>query len=137
MPLNNAIYDSGRDIIFAIRGGYVYQMDSDTGAKVYFTMTKQGATTPQHIISKTTGGGADVVIDTGLTGALPFNIRYRSSNDRIYVPTWEDNSVVIIDPSSDTVETIKTGFDSPFDVVFTASKAFAVQHGSEGLKEIV
>lgn len=107
------------------------------GAKLYFTMTKRGATTPQHILSKTTSGGADVVIDTGRPNALPFNIRYRLTNDRIYVPTWQDDTVVIIDPTTDTVESVKVGFDSPFDVVFTPTKAWAVQHGPQGLKEIV
>lgn len=108
-----------------------------TGAKLYFTMTKQGATTPRHVLVIDTAGAGEGLIDTGRANALPFNIRYRASTDRIYVPTWQDDTVVIIDPTTDTVESVKTGFDSPFDVVFTGSKAWAVQHGNIGLKEIV
>jgi len=66
----------------------------------------------------------------------PFCVRYNSNDGLIYVPCYGENTVVIIDPATDTVTATKTGFDSPFDVVFTPTKAFAVQHGIIGLKEI-
>ena len=42
----------------------------------------------------------------------------------------------MIDPTDDSF-VLKVGFDSPWDVIFTSSKAIAVQHSAEGLKEIV
>ena len=105
---------------------------------IYFTMQEFGTVLPQEIKKKASDDtGSTITIDTGRPNATPFNIRYRASNDRLYVPCGLDDTVVIIDPNTDTVESVKTGFDSPWDVVFTATKAFAVQHGSQGLKEIL
>jgi len=76
------------------------------------------------------------VIDLGRANATPFNIKYNAVDSRIYIPCWKDDSVVVLNPADDSF-VVKTGFDSPFDVVFTAAKKFAVQHGPVGLKEIV
>ena len=76
------------------------------------------------------------VIDIGRPNATPVNIRYNGVDFMIYIPCYGDDTVVILNPADDSF-VVKTGFDSPFDVVFTGSKAFAVQHGSQGLKEIV
>lgn len=75
------------------------------------------------------------VIDLGRTDATPVNIRYNNVDFLIYIPCWKDNTVVVLDPVDDSF-VVKTGFDSPVDMVFTGSKVFAVQHGSEGLKEV-
>lgn len=74
--------------------------------------------------------------NSSLATAHPIRIRYRSSDGKLYIPTWEADSVVILDPTTDTVSDIKTGFSSPCDVVFTGSKAFAIQQSSLGIKEI-
>lgn len=86
-------------------------------------------------------------VDSALAAAVTFplgggnlgaqNCRYNSGDGLIYVPTPESNSVIIFNPSTDTVVATKTGFDSPHDVVFTATKKWAIQHGGVGLKEIV
>lgn len=75
-------------------------------------------------------------IDLGRPNATPVNIRYAAFNSRLYVPLWKDDSVAVLNPVDDSF-VIKTGFDSPHDVVVTNSKAFAVQQSPEGLKEIV
>ncbi len=75
------------------------------------------------------------VIDLGRPDATPFNIKYNNVDFKIYIPCWKDNTVVVLDPSDDSF-VVKTGFDSPFDVVF-GTRPFAVQHGSQGLKEII
>lgn len=85
---------------------------------------------------KTDGTGSTAIIDLGRPNATPFFIRFNSVNDRIYVPLWADNTVAIINPADDSF-VIKTGFDAPFDVVFTPTKVFAIQHGDVGIKEIV
>jgi len=104
---------------------------------LYFTLY-QGTVIERWKIQKVRiSDDTNTTIDLGDTDANPRKIRYRSTNDRVYVPTFNANTVVIIDPTTDTVESVKTGFDSPVDVVFTPTKAWAVQHGSQGLKEIV
>lgn len=112
------------------RSSYLY---FTIGHSVAQSMTYSG----RYVIKKKSdNSGSRTVIDTGRANARPFNIRYNSVNDRIYVPTWPDDTVVIIDPASDTVESVKTGFDSPWDVVFTPTKKWAVQLATPGLKEI-
>jgi len=81
-------------------------------------------------------GDAATLIDLARPNANPLNIAVNPYNFHVYVPLWKDNTVAIINPLDDTFQ-IVSGFDSPFDVVFTPTKAWAVQHGSPGLKEIV
>lgn len=69
--------------------------------------------------------------------ASPFAIQYNPYDGKAYVPGYTNNKVYIIDPSSGYSIVTKTGFDSPFDCVFTPTKKFAVQHGAQGLKEIL
>jgi hypothetical protein len=66
----------------------------------------------------------------------PYRCRFNTADGLIYMPDPVTNSVIIWNPATDAVSEIKTGFDTPFDVVFTATKKFAVQQGSIGLKEI-
>lgn len=108
------------------------------GTNIYCVLSGSATPTSQFVLKKRTDNSGSVTnIDTTRSNALPFWIRYNSVNDRLYVPTYRDDTVVIINPNTDTVESVKTGFDSPFDVVFTPTKAFAVQHASPGLMEIV
>lgn len=65
----------------------------------------------------------------------PTRIRYRASDNSIYMPCQEQNAVIVWNTNSDD-GVWKTGFFMPIDVVFTGSKAFAVQLGSNGLQEI-
>lgn len=58
-------------------------------------------------------------------------------NGQVLMPTWADDAVLVINPATDTVTSVKTGFTAPFDIVSTPTKNFAVQTGSTGLKEIV
>lgn len=76
-------------------------------------------------------------IDTGRASADIWNIRLSPLDGKLYAPTFSDNAVAVIDPASGDAVTVKTGFDSPWDVVFTNARAFAVQHSAQGLKEIV
>lgn len=96
------------------------------------------ACTKTRYIHKLEMGGAQAAleIDTGRANATPHNIRYNANDGLIYCPLYSDNTVVVIDPSTDAV-TVKTGFDSPWDCVFSTTKKWALQHGPQGLKEIV
>lgn len=66
----------------------------------------------------------------------PVRIRYRSSDGHLYLACPTPNAVIDYNPNTDTGVIHSTGFNNPVDVVFTASKAFAVQDYSTGLKEI-
>lgn len=79
---------------------------------------------------------AVTTINTADTNATPYRISYNAYNGLIYVPGFKSNNVVVIDPATDTVVATYTGFDSPFDCVFTPTKSFAVQLGNVGLREI-
>lgn len=71
--------------------------------------------------------------------ANPFRLRYRSSDSKLYIPCQQANAIIVWDPATDDSAdaVLKTGFEYPFDVVFTPTKAFALQSGTGGLKEIV
>ncbi len=75
-------------------------------------------------------------IDLGNDNFRPLHARYNSVDELLYIPGGKSDSVAVLDPADDSLS-IVTGFDSPLDVVFTDSKAFAVQSGLVGLKEIV
>ncbi len=81
---------------------------------------------------------------------FPYTCRYDPIADLVYVGGLKSNAVVIVDPNTNLIKATKTGFDSPFDVVFTKdqdpafpddptkqiSTAFAVQQGDVPLKKI-
>lgn len=76
-------------------------------------------------------------IESGTTSPLkPFRIRYRSSDNSVYMPS-QNKDAIILRNCGTGILSMKTGFDGPVDVVFTPTKAFAVQSGPVGLKEIV
>lgn len=77
---------------------------------------------------------ADLILPDA--SAKPFCIRYNAADNKIYCADETTNTVFVIDATTEAVAS-QTGFDSPFDVVFTPTKKFAVQHGLDGLKEIV
>lgn len=74
-------------------------------------------------------------LDTVNSGSDPFRIRYRSTDGRLYIPCMTNNGIIVWNPGTDS-GIFKSGFTSPIDVVFTPSKAFAVQGGPVGLREI-
>jgi hypothetical protein len=81
--------------------------------------------------------------NSGRINANPFKIKSVNGlasnplNGKILMPCWADDTVLVIDPGTDTVSAIKTGFTAPFDIVSTPTKNWAVQTGATGLKEIV
>lgn len=71
--------------------------------------------------------------------AAPFCIRYNAVDNKIYCPDETTNSVYVIDGTTEaiTVKAISGTNPSPFDMVFTPTKKFAVCHGIQGLIEVV
>lgn len=88
---------------------------------------------------------ADITfIDTGVANAnaTPYRIVHNPYDSLIYVPGYSSNNVVVINPTLNDVNpatgiTTITGFDSPFDIVFTPTKVWAVQQGLVPLKEVI
>ena len=78
-------------------------------------------------------------ISTNVDGIkqMPFNIKYDSRTDRIYIPLWGTDEILVLDPYVKLVESILTGFDRPYNIISTPTKIFAVQQGAIPLKEIV
>jgi hypothetical protein len=74
------------------------------------------------------------IIDLGSTSQM-LSCHYRLTANLIYVPCMGDDSVVVVNPA-DSTKVVKTGFDLPWRMVFTPTKAFAIQQGSAGLKEV-
>lgn len=90
----------------------------------------------QYVIRQNTTTGVFSAIDTARANATPFRARFNAYDNMVYVPLYRDDRVAVIDPSSGDAVTIKTGFDSPIDCVFTPTKKWAVQQGNTGLLEI-
>lgn len=87
------------------------------------------------------GPDAHTVLNLDLVnaGSEPMRIRYRSSDSRLYIPCQTTDGIILWEPTNDASPSTswwRGGFNSPIDVVFTNSKAFAVQNGPVSLKEI-
>lgn len=113
---------------------------SPVDGRIYGTCRSQ---TLVYFPPKTSGMGVgdSFKINTGDTNAFPYRIRYcdQATNpfyQKMIVPGYKSNNVVVVTPGTPPTFVIKTGFDSPFDVVFTPTKTFAVQQSDTGLKEI-
>lgn len=74
-------------------------------------------------------------INTTQAGEI-YRLRYNSYNGKLYAVCYETNSVAVISPTTDTLDSVKTGFDGPWDMVFTPTKVWVVQQGNVGLKEL-
>lgn len=75
-------------------------------------------------------------LDAVFANVKPFRIRLSPINGLIYIPCQDMNVVIIWDPLTDT-GIYRDGFHSPIDIVFTGTKAWAVQSGVTPLQEIV
>jgi hypothetical protein len=87
-------------------------------------------------VIKVTGDHVLSTINTNTIGSTARHIRYDAVTQRIYIPDGNAGSITVLNPATDTVESVKTGFTMPWDVVFTPTKRFAVQNAPKGLLEI-
>lgn len=81
------------------------------------------------------GNVIDLTAVPGAVSPNPIHIRYNSVDGKLYLPSPGGGQVLIYDPIAATWD-VRSGFNSPIDVVFTPTKAFAVQNSSVGLEEI-
>lgn len=89
----------------------------------------------QFINVFTAAGVYSSTVNTGRSTFNGVNIRRNSNDGLLYIAGGNDNTVCVLNPVTNAF-TIKTGFDLPWDFVFTPTKKFAVQQGSTPLKEV-
>lgn len=75
-------------------------------------------------------------LDLVFANVKPFRIRLSPINGKLYIPCQDMNVVIIWDTAADT-GIYRDGFHSPIDIVFTGTKAWAVQSGVTPLQEII
>jgi len=69
--------------------------------------------------------------------AKPRSIKWVPYKSRLYIPTMQDNAVLELDPTGNTVTNTFTGFDIPYRIVDTGAKVFALQLGPTGGLKLV
>lgn len=84
-------------------------------------------------------GGGLTALNLGAVWAdvKPYRIRISPLNGKLYIPCQHQNVVIVWDTATETGVAKSTLIESPVDVVFTGTKAFAVQSGPVPLREIV
>lgn len=82
-------------------------------------------------------------LSTGIVNSAPIRCKAcpylgHPFTGKLLIPTWSGDSVLVWDMASDNagLMVVKSGFSSPIDIVYTPSKAFAVQTSTIGLKEV-
>jgi hypothetical protein len=99
--------------------GALLKLDPSSGSSSYVIPWPSGNFCPQN------------------SNRTPQNIRYNPHNGLLYIPMWTTDEVMVFDPNTDTVVRTATGYDRPYDMVFTPTKSWVVQRGgSAGLKAI-
>jgi hypothetical protein len=105
-----------------------------TSSKAYFVCGNE------WLVRADDWSGADTYTKYNLNSIVsdcnPFHLRHSPVDSKIYIPSQGNDRVIVWDTSSET-GIAKTGFDGPIDIVFTGTKAFAMQSGRVGLVEIV
>lgn len=80
------------------------------------------------------GAGTFTVFTMG-AGKKPIRLRYNAYDGLLYIPCPYSDTVMVFNPATEAI-TVVSGFASPIDVVFTPTKAWAVQSSSTGLREV-
>lgn len=111
---------------------------SSVASALYITGTSMAVFNDGSAIGKAnpTTGAFISALNTGRAAFNGVSIKVNPYTGLIYAAGAGDNTVIVIDPSTDAL-TVKTGFDFPIDLVFTPTKTFAVQAGSKGLLQVV
>lgn len=126
-------YDSGIDTTGYYPVSCVY-----TGADVYAVCgDKYLIKTNNWTAAAAIDLEADVkMVEAGITGIKPMRLRYNTLDHYLYIPVQNKHGIIVFDTLFDIVVRWIAGCASPVDVVFTASKQFAVQTSQTGLLNI-
>lgn len=121
----------------------------DTSPAIGLNQIRSVATTAANTVYGVCGNSANLVkyvfpspgtstifnLATVQAGVRPFRLRYNSNDGLLYIPCQGQDGVIVWNPATNT-GIWKSGFVSPIDCVFTASKKWAIQNSSKGVLEI-
>jgi len=74
--------------------------------------------------------------NTGVAGTI-YKVRYNPFDGRLYCPIYGQDAIAVINPVGNALIAVHTGYDSPWDMLFSATKTWVVQGGNLGIKEFV
>ncbi len=81
-------------------------------------------------------GGFSIVstLNTGSVGVI-YKVRYNPYDGLLYCPIMANDTIAVVNPGTNTlVGALHTGYDSPYDLVFSSTKTWVVQQGNLGIK---
>lgn len=115
-------------IDYAINVGKLYVAREFQFIDVYTTGVDGGGNSPVY----------SATINTGRSTFNGVNVRYNPVDGFIYVAGGADNTVIVINPASNSIvpPNPRTGYDLPVDFVFTPTAKFAVQLGAVPLRAV-
>lgn len=113
--------------------------DSPTGvayaANVGFPYSVCGNESLYRMDTYTIPGGTSTLHNLGVIAPNCAPTRIRYINGLLYLPCQKTDVIIIWNPVTDT-GIVKSGFESPIDVIWTGTKLWAVQTSIQSLKEI-
>ncbi len=72
--------------------------------------------------------------NTGVLGTI-YKIRYNPFDGLLYCSIFGQDTVAVVNPASNTLSgVVHTGYDSPWDFVFSSTKTWVIQGGNLGVK---
>lgn len=129
-PLYGLDYSSQFNKTYIVTGGATLYMVPPSEMALIFPLTNS------YQFNLTT-------LSTGIINSVPIRCKAcpylgHPFTGKLLIPTWSGDSVLVWDMASDDAGqmVVKSGFSSPIDIVYTPSKAFAVQTSTVGLKEV-
>lgn len=126
-PANQTTGPRYLGITFAVVNGKAYAVD---GTNKLFKLNADELAPP--LFSNFTFSSLPILDAAG----TPYRVKYSPYTELLYVPEFGNDKVEIVDPATDLVVAIRTGFTDPIDIVCTPTATFAVQNSSVGLLEI-
>ncbi len=76
-------------------------------------------------------------LNVGVIGTI-YKIRYNPFDGLLYCAVFGQDSVAVVNPASNTLNgLLRTGYDSPWDFVFSSTKTWVIQGGNLGVKLFV
>ncbi len=72
--------------------------------------------------------------NTGVSGTI-YKVRYNPYDGLLYCPIFTEDTIAVVDPATNTLSgVVHSGYDSPWDLVFSATKTWVIQGGNLGVK---
>ncbi len=73
-------------------------------------------------------------LNVGVVGTI-YKIRYNPFDGKLYCPIYGQDTIAVVNPGTNTLDgALHTGYASPWDMLFSATKTWVVQGGNQGIK---